>query len=75
MREFVSTRFNYVAYGSVALADQEKAKELCIAIEAFIENELKAGRATALALTKLEEVYMWIGKAIRNEQIEGPNNG
>lgn len=33
-------------------------------------KSMGAHRAKALALTKLEEVYMWIGKAIRDDQIE-----
>lgn len=28
------------------------------------------GRAKALAITKLEEAYMWVGKALRDEQQE-----
>ena len=32
--------------------------------------QLKSPRTVALALTKLEECYMWIGKAIRDDQIE-----
>jgi len=31
---------------------------------------LLSPRAKALAITKLEEVYMWIGKAIRDDQIK-----
>ena len=33
-------------------------------------NLLPEGRAKSLALTKLEECYMWIGKAIRDAQMK-----
>lgn len=62
------SRFDYVKYDEFAQRGQDKAKILCTALEESIEN-LPNGRAKALALTKLEEVYMWLGKAIRDDQI------
>ena len=62
-------RFDYVKYDDGATSDQEAAKNLVITLEAFINLALVSPRAKALALTKLEEVYMWIGKAIRDDQI------
>ena len=32
-------------------------------------TKLYNGRSASLALTKLEEAYMWIGKQIRDDQI------
>jgi hypothetical protein len=46
----------------------ETFKMLCITMEQGI-NLLKAPRYCALANTKLEEVFMYIGKAIRDDQI------
>lgn len=63
------SRFDYVKYDEFAQRGQEKAKILCTHLEQSIEN-LPSGRAKALALTKLEEVYMWIGKALRDDQIQ-----
>jgi hypothetical protein len=40
-----------------------------ICLENDINILLVSPRAKALALTKLEEVYMWIGKAIRDDQL------
>lgn len=65
----MSSRFDYVAYDEIAANTQESTKKLCLKLEACIESALVNGRAKALALTKLEEVYMWVGKAIRDEQI------
>ncbi len=63
------SRFDYVAYDEEAVAEQMEAKKAAQDLEAVIER-LAPGRAKALALTKLEECYMWIGKAIRDEQLE-----
>lgn len=71
------SRFDYVKYDENAIADQDRAKKLVTDLEGFIGGigyavaPLPAGvaRAKALALTKLEEVYMWIGKALRDDQI------
>ena len=63
------SRFDYVKYDEGAVVDQETAKELVINLEQFIGLRTTSPRAKALALTKLEECYMWIGKAIRDDQI------
>ena len=63
------SRFDYVAYDEKAQGQQLEAKEQVIVLESLIDG-LKSPRARALALTKLEECYMWIGKAIRDDQIE-----
>lgn len=62
-------RFDYVRYDGTAIAIQESFKRRAIDMEEGIEILLNSPRAKALALTKLEEVYMWIGKAIRDDQI------
>lgn len=63
------SRFDYVRYDEESQRNQEHAKLLCDNVRAAIETNLKPGRAASLALTKLEECYMWIGKAIRDDQI------
>ncbi len=72
MNEDTGKRFNHVKYDAPALLDQNAAKEIVTRVEEFCER-LKPGRAKSLALTALEECYMWIGKAIRDEQIERNN--
>jgi len=62
------SRFDYVRYDSQAMEQQDEAKSLVISVEKFID-QLDSPRAKALAHTKLEECYMWIGKAIRDDQI------
>lgn len=63
------SRFDYVKYDELAIEDQEKAKRHCAVLEGLVDR-LESPRAKALALTKLEECYMWIGKAIRDDQIK-----
>ena len=63
-------RFDYVKFDEESTRKQEDFKLQCIGLEGNIEDELKPGRARSLALTKLEEMYMWFGKAIRDEQVE-----
>lgn len=62
-------RFDYVCYDDKAAAQQDKFKSRFVELELAVTENLAPGRATALALTKLEEAYMWVGKAIRDEQI------
>jgi hypothetical protein len=65
-----SGRFDYVRYDDKRAFKQEKFKEACLIVEDLINKGLPMGRCQSLALTKLEEMYMWIGKALRDEQIQ-----
>lgn len=38
-------------------------------VEEIINKNVNCPRSKALALTALEESYMWVGKGIRNDQI------
>lgn len=67
-------RFDYVKYDKHAQLDQNVFKHHVESLEKEIESRLPNGRGKALALTKLEEVYMWLGKAVRDEQVIR-NNG
>ncbi|MGA1554384.1 MAG: DUF7681 family protein [Burkholderiaceae bacterium] len=63
-------RFDSVEYSEEAKKVQFYFKQAMIALEADIEKHLEPGRAKQIALTKAEEMHMWIGKAIRDDQIE-----
>jgi hypothetical protein len=63
-------RFDYVKYDQFAQEKQVSFKEKFSFLAKMVEEDLSNGRAKALVLTKLEESYMWVGKAIRDEQIE-----
>jgi hypothetical protein len=62
-------RFDYVKYDSEAMEIQQIFKQNVTFLENDMNHFLISPRAKALALTKLEEFYMWIGKAIRDDQI------
>lgn len=73
------SRFDYVKYDDHAFALQGLTKDMVMELEKMIDtigssldplaDKSKVGRSKAMAITKLEEVYMWIGKAIRDDQI------
>ncbi len=62
-------RFDYVKFDDTAAENQRCFKTLFEELELHVSNSLPPGRAQSLALTKLEEAYMWVGKALRDEQI------
>lgn len=64
-----STRFDYVKYDDASLDKQMAIKAAVLELEALVET-LISGREKALALTKLEEAYAWVGKSIKIEQEE-----
>lgn len=64
------SRFDYVKYDEKSIDRQEYAKGLATMLEQFILTEcVDHGGAASNAIKALEECYMWIGKAIRNDQI------
>lgn len=63
------SRFDYVKYDEKGTALQASMKDNFTHIETLIDRNCISPRAKALALTKLEECYMWVGKAIRDDQI------
>lgn len=63
------SRFDHVKYDQQASDAQKALKEQFEKLEFLIESNMPKGRAQTLALTKLEEVYMWCGKGIRDWQI------
>lgn len=67
------SRFDYVKYDETANYAQSCFKDTVSGLEKMIEKipstDSKTARAKALALTSLEETYMWIGKAIRDDQL------
>lgn len=67
--DHVSQRFDYVKYDSVSETAQAAFKKAFSKVTAMIE-QLPGGRAQALALTKMEESYMWVGKSLRDEQMK-----
>lgn len=64
------SRFNYTKYDEASKAAQSTIKVEFESLESTIHvflpgNSLEKARV----MTKLEEAYMWVGKAIRNQQL------
>lgn len=78
----MGNRFDYVKYDEQAVKSQANFKTKFQDLEKDVDA-LENGRAKSLILTKLEEAYMWVGKAIRDDQVakrggdlqEGRSNG
>ncbi len=67
-RNEMSGRFNYVKYDEKSIESQNQFKSVFEGLENMVSN-LQDGRAKSLVMTKLEEAYLWVGKAIRDEQL------
>jgi len=65
-----SGRFDYIKYDAQAVHQQARLKEAIETCEREMDAILPPGRYKALALTSLEEAYMWMGKAVRDFQID-----
>lgn len=63
------SRFDYVKYDEKACEVQAAFKAAMVNLDHMAETHLSNSRAKSLVFTKLEEAYMWIGKAIRDDQI------
>lgn len=61
-------RFSYVQYDEQAASTQTAFKKAFTGVSAMVAG-LTPGRTQSLAFTKLEEAYMWVGKALRDDQI------
>lgn len=64
----MSQRFSYIKYDDHSMALQQKFRDLFESIE-HLTTLLPNTRHSALVFTRLEEAYMWVGKAIRDAQI------
>lgn len=62
-------RFDSIRYDEISGTQATGALNLCKGIEDFINEQKLAGRSASVALTKLEDVHMWLGKAIRDTQV------
>lgn len=63
------SRFDYVKYDEPSQVQQAQMKQAFEDMELLILG-LGQNRSQSLALTKLEECYMWVGKTIRDSQNE-----
>jgi hypothetical protein len=70
--DIMKNRFDYIAFDEIAKARQLHIKKQFEELAAEI-GEFGISRPVSLAMTALEEAYMWVGKANRDEQIKRNN--
>ena len=64
----MNDRFDYVEFDASSQNASDDLRQRFQKIEELIVG-LGPGRSVALALTHLEECYMWVGKSIRDAQL------
>lgn len=62
-------RFDYVRYDEETQKTSMYIRDQILEVEKSI-LELGQSREASLAITKLEECYMWIGKHLKNKVLE-----
>jgi hypothetical protein len=62
-------RFDYVKYDEQAAQKQDSFKRIMMMLEDHVDKHLVDSAHKLRVHEKLEEAYMWIGKAIRDEQV------
>jgi hypothetical protein len=67
------SRFEFIQYDETALKLSRAFKFTFQQLEIQFE-ELPDNRSRALAMTMLENSHMWVGRAIREDQIKRQNN-
>lgn len=64
----MQNRYSYVKYDEASVQKQALFRSKFEALTSLVDT-LHDGRAKSLIYTKLEEAYMWVGKAVRDDQI------
>ena len=64
----MTKRFDFVEYDETSIAIRGDIRRTMATVEDAM-GQLKEGRAKSVALTKLEAAFMWVGKAIRDDQV------
>lgn len=70
MSRFDAVQFDESSKEKYALLTHEYCK-----LERIVNDLLEDGRARSVVMTKLEESFMWVGKAIRNDQWKREGRG
>lgn len=63
-------RFDAIKYDETAISQQAKFKRLFNELGEAVDADLYGGQAKSRVLRRLEEAFMWVGKAIKEEQMQ-----
>ncbi len=64
----MTTRLDYLKWDDKSEKIQQSFKKFYQQIETMLDEELENSREKSLAITKMEESWMWVGKAIKVDQ-------
>lgn len=70
----ICSNLDYIKYDNKSLELQALLKRLIVEVEYNIQKNLSSSREKSLALTRLEECWMWVGKSIKIDQIKRGGN-
>lgn len=62
-------RFDFLKFDETAEANHAQIKAAFQDLEKVLSSKLAGSRAQSLIMTHLEEAFMWVGKAIRDDQL------
>lgn len=66
----MANRFEFIKYDDMSAETIKDFKSVFMVIDGLFDRRLvNGGAARAMALAKLEESFMWISKAVRDEQL------
>ena len=68
-RSELAGTFDYVEWDEESQNNCDDIKKAVEHLEELILEYLNPSREASLAITNLEQVFMWVGKAIRRDQI------
>lgn len=63
-------RFASIEYDPIANSQHTLFKAEFESLGNLVEAQLQNGREKSIVLKNLEEAYMWLGKAIKEEQLQ-----
>ncbi|HYX39946.1 MAG TPA: hypothetical protein VE954_43170 [Oligoflexus sp.] len=69
------SRFDFIAWDGLSEHASRQIKSYAKMLEACIDHHLEPSRERSLAMTALEECFMWVGKGIRHDQLERQKKG
>lgn len=61
-------RFDNIPFDTISQEQHRLLKAGFLVLERHMDEILNPGRAKSLAMTGLEEAFVWVGKAIRDNQ-------
>lgn len=65
----MSGTFDYIEWNALSQKNFDDIRDATEVLEELILHRLTSSREKSLAMTNLEQTFMWVGKAVRNDQL------